>query len=142
MASANLELVRSIFAAWERGDFSRAAEWAHPEIEFVIADGPSPGRWTGLAGLAESWRDFLSAWEDVRQDPEEYRELDDERVLVLVQLSARGKKSGLEVGHMRTEGAGIFQVRGGKVTRLVYYLVRARALADLGLSPRSGLSGS
>jgi ketosteroid isomerase-like protein len=134
MASANLDLVRSIFAAWDRGDFGRAAEWAHPEIEFVIADGPSPGRWTGLAGLADSWRDFLSAWEDVRQDAEEYRELDDERVLVLVRLRARGKTSGLEVERMRTEGAGVFHVRGGKVTRLVYYLVRERALADVGLA--------
>jgi hypothetical protein len=35
VASANEELVRSIFHAFEHGDFS-AADWAHPEIEFVL----------------------------------------------------------------------------------------------------------
>jgi ketosteroid isomerase-like protein len=138
MASANLDLVRSVCAAWERGDFSRAREWAHPKIEFVIADGPSPGNWTGLDGLAESWRDFLSAWEDVHQNTEEYRELDGQRILVLTRLIARGKTSGLEVGLMRTKQAGLFHVRGGKVTRLIYYLNRERAFADLGLTPETG----
>jgi hypothetical protein len=69
--SANLDLVRSIYAAWERGDFS-SAEWVHPEIEFVIADGPSPGRWAGVAGSGAGFRDFLSTWEDLCVEVDEY----------------------------------------------------------------------
>ena len=133
MSSANLDLVRSISAAWERGDFS-SAEWAHPEIEFVRADGPSPGSWTGLAGLAEGTRDWLDTWEDARLVVEEYRKLDDERVLVLVHLSGRGRRSGLEIEQMQTKGAHLFHLREGKVTRFVHYLDRERAFTDLGLS--------
>ena len=131
--SENLDLVRSIYAAWERGDFS-SAEWAHPEIEYVIAHGPSPGSWKGLGAMAEGQRDFLRAWEGFRSVADEYRELDDHRpLLVLDHLSGRGKTSGVEVGQMRTDTASLFHVRGGKVTRLVAYLDRDRALADLGL---------
>src|SRR5438874_1111424 len=55
MSSVNVDLVRSIFAAWEQGDFS-SSEWAHPEIEYVWVDGPSPGSWTGLAGRGRGLR--------------------------------------------------------------------------------------
>src|SRR6478672_5258366 len=102
--SENLDLVRSIYADWERGDWS-SAEWAHPEIEYVIADGPSPGHWKGRAGMAEGFRGLLSVWEDVRTEADEYRDLDGERVLVLVHRSGRGRTSGLELGRMRTQGA-------------------------------------
>ena len=136
MTSANLDLVRSIHSAWERGDYS-PTEWAHPEIEFALADGPSPGRWTGLAGMAEGTRYFLSAWEDFRFEADEYRELDDERVLVLDHFIGRGKTSGLELGQMRSNAANLFHVRDGKVTRLVLYPDRDYALADLGLEPEA-----
>src|SRR5262249_7054840 len=130
--SENLDLVRSIHAAHERGDYS-SVEWADPEIEFGWADGPSAGSWTGLAGMAEAWRDYLSAWAEKRTVIDEYRELDAERVLVLYAFIGRGKRSGLEVGQMRGRGAGVFHLRDGKVTRLVLYWDRDSALADLGL---------
>ena len=57
MASPNLDLVRSIFTAWERWEW-RSFEWADPEIEVVVADGASPGRWSGLTGMAQGTRDI------------------------------------------------------------------------------------
>jgi ketosteroid isomerase-like protein len=132
--SANLDLVRSIFTVWERGDFFSSAEWADPEIEFVMADGPDPGSWRGLAGMAEGAHAQLSPWEDFRFKAEEFRELDDERVLVLDNGSGRGKISGLEVGQVRVKGATLLHLREGKVTRLVLYFDCERALADLGLA--------
>jgi ketosteroid isomerase-like protein len=129
--SENLDLVRSIYADWERGDFfGGSGEWIDPEIEFVVDGGPEPGRWTGLDGLIEGGRTILSAWEDWRPQAAEYRELDDERVLVLTRQSGRGKTSGLEVEQTT---AGLFHISNGKVTRLAIYWDRDRALADLGL---------
>ncbi len=69
---------------------------------------------------------------------EEYRELDGERILVLHRLTGRGKTSGLEVGQLREEGTYLFHIRGGAVARLVAYMDRDRALADLGLAPEGG----
>jgi ketosteroid isomerase-like protein len=137
MSSANLDLVRSIYADWERGDFG-SVEWAHPEIEYVVADGPAPDRWTGLTRMAEGFRDFVNAWQEYRVGADEYRELDHERILVLVHQDGRGKRSGLELGQMQAKGANLFHVRDGKVTRYVIYLDRERALADLGLAPDAG----
>ena len=57
-----------IFAAWERGDY-RCVEWAHPEIGFVIGDGPTPGSWAGVAAMAAAWREGLSAFEGLRVGP-------------------------------------------------------------------------
>jgi ketosteroid isomerase-like protein len=130
--SENVELVRSIFAAWEQSDFSASA-WADDEIDFVIADGPAPGRWHGLAGLAEGFRGLVSAWREYAVEAEDYRELDDERVLVLLHPTGRGRTSGLDIGETSARSANLFHIRDGKVTRLVLYLDRERGFADLGL---------
>jgi ketosteroid isomerase-like protein len=136
--ATNLDLVRSIYADWERGDYS-SAEWADPKIEYVIADGPTPGSWTGLGGMAEGTREFLSAWEDYRAEVEDYRELDDERVLVLLRYRGRGKLSRVELEQVGGEGgAHLVHIHEGKVTRLVRYFNRDQAFADLGLLPEAG----
>jgi ketosteroid isomerase-like protein len=134
MSQENMELVRSILAAWERGDYS-SAEWAHGEIEFVIADGPAPGSWTGLRQMAQGYREFLSAWEGVRTYAEAFRETDSEHVLVLAHSSGRGKESRIALAPISGHTAILFQLRSGKVTRLVTYWDRNRAYADIGFAP-------
>ncbi len=127
--SDNLDLVRSIYADWARGDFSRT-DWADPEIEFAIVGVPDPGRWHGLGAMADGWRGWLAAWDDYRADVDEYRELDDGRVLVLGHIRGRGKTSGAEV---QTEFANLCAIRDGAVVALTLYPNRNRAFDDLGI---------
>ena len=127
--SQNLDLVRSIYASIGRGDFG-SADWADPQIEYVRADGLEPESLIGRDGLVAAMRSLFGALEDFRNEAEDYRELDAERVLVLTHASARGRASGLAVAQ---KGAEVFEIQAGKVTRIVTYFDRANALADLGL---------
>jgi ketosteroid isomerase-like protein len=127
----NLDLVRSIYARWELGDF-RDTGWADPALEVVWPDGPVTGTWSGLAECEAGWREFLESWEDYRVAAEQYRARHD-LVLALVTYTARGRTSGLEVGLSGATGASLFHLRNGRVIRLVLYWDRERALADLGL---------
>jgi ketosteroid isomerase-like protein len=80
--------------------------------------------------MAESFRTFMGAWEDFTIDVEEYRQLDPERVLVLIRVHGHGRRSGAAVEERR---ANLLCFADGKVTSLVSYWDRDRALADLGL---------
>jgi ketosteroid isomerase-like protein len=132
-ASENLDLVRSILADWEQGDFSRA-EWAHPEIEYAMVGGVEGyGSWRGLSEMARAWGGWMRAFDNVHVEAEDYREVDAERVLVELTTIGRGKTSGVELAQTHVKGAVVFHVREGKVTRLDQYWDRDRALADLGI---------
>jgi ketosteroid isomerase-like protein len=132
--SENLELVKSIFAEWERGDWS-SAQWADPEIEFEMIGGLMEGRWTGVAEMGKAWGAMLAAWEDLTADPDEFRELDDERVVVFLGNQGRGRGSGIDIGEISVKAANLFTIRDGKVKSLTLYWDRNRAIADLGLDP-------
>jgi ketosteroid isomerase-like protein len=133
MSQENVELVRSIYLRWERGDFG-SAEWADQEIEFVIAHGLSPGDTTGVPQMRDRFKDWLSLWEDYRIEAEEYREIDAESVLVLFRFVGRGRGSGIDIARVQSKGALLFRVHDGLVTKLVNYADAHVALVDLGLA--------
>jgi ketosteroid isomerase-like protein len=131
--SANLDLVRSIYADWERGDWS-STDWADPEIEFVQVDGPDPSRAKGVAEMVAAWRTRIDYVTNARAEVEEYRDVDATHVLVLVRNRGVAKASGIDIEQLGAASiAAVFAVKDRKVTSLSLYWDRDRALADLGL---------
>ena len=131
MSQENAELVRSIYAAWGRGDFSSAV-WADPEIEFAFVDGPEPGSWSGRSAMAKRYGEWLSGWTDFRAELEELIVIDSTRILALVHNSARGRVSDLKMDQRSV--ANLFEINHGRVTRFGLYWDRNRALRDAGLA--------
>jgi len=87
--------------------------------------------------MSAAWATMLRAWDDLRAVPEEIREIDGDRVLVLLKNEGRGKGSGIDVGEISVKSANVFTIREGKVTRLVLCWDREEALADLGSKDRA-----
>ena len=131
--SENLDLVRSIYAAWARRDYTWT-EWADADVDFIVVGGPSPGHWTGLMGMWQGWREILSAWEDWGVADIDYRELDHQRILALVRVAGRGKSSGVDAAELGGKVANVFHIQNGVVTKLVVYWEVDLALTDLGLA--------
>jgi hypothetical protein len=132
--SANVDLVRSICAAWEHGDFG-SLTWADAEIELIVVGGPEPVSLRGLRAALEYWRRLLRTWKGFTIAVDDCRPLDDERVLVLVRAAGgEGNTSGVAPGGHGGGGAQVFTVREGKVIRLLTHFNRERGLAELALT--------
>ncbi len=128
MSEENVELVRRIYAAWERGDFSETW-WCADDFEFEIPDGWNPGIHYGAAAMGRAWRDWLQGWRSFHTRLVEVRDLGD-RVLAVNRFGGEGRTSGLVPDSL---GATIWEIRDGKVTRLAPYARLENALADLGI---------
>jgi ketosteroid isomerase-like protein len=124
--AANRLVVEAVYDAWGRGDFS-PTQWFGPDIEFVPGDGSAVHH--GIDALRREWGDWLRSWQDFRVEMVEVEQSGD-RVMVFSRFHGRGRSSGIDVEGM--QGASLFTVRDGKVTRLELFLdwrLARRALA-------------
>jgi hypothetical protein len=80
-----------------------------------------------------AWRNVLSAWGDHRAVAEVYRELDSGDILASTTFSVPARASGRDLPQVLARGASVVQIHEGRVTKLVLFFDRDRALADLGL---------
>jgi ketosteroid isomerase-like protein len=130
MSAGDVELLRELYAEWERGDFSReifADEIVSQNRGFVDMDSGQ----RGLDEVVAVQRAWLQQWErPFRVEAEEFLEAGDV-VVVLIRWVGRGKGSGAEV---ESEGAHVWEIRDGKAVRWDVYRDRGEALAYAGLA--------
>jgi ketosteroid isomerase-like protein len=110
MSRENVEALERVYASWRQGRFA-TSEIFDPDVEVTWSrEGlDTIGTTKGLEGLSTRLRRLFEALEDVRFEAEQYVDLGDQ-VLVVVVFRARGRSTGIEVaeryGHLWTMSRG------------------------------------
>ena len=123
----DIEMLESMLAEWARGDFSDTTRFTE-DVVFVVA-GPDGAEHQGIENFGRAWRDFLSAWSDLRMTPGRVVAGDAGTYVLLHGLTARGKGSGLDVD---ARVATLIHTREGRISRVEMFWDRAAALAAAG----------
>ena len=152
MSQENVEIARRLYpgtfdivpvvaepAAW----VAHMEPFVHPDLETVgeglamssigIETAQESSRRTvyGIQGVIDVWRDFLIAWDSWVVTPAKLLDVDDERVLVLLDIRARSKTHGVEMPY---EAANLLTFRDGMLMRLELFNSKPEALEAAGLS--------
>jgi uncharacterized protein len=131
-SDANVEIVRRIFGAWNRGDNAAALALIDPEIEIEARhESFHAGTYRGHRGMYELLQDFWSRFDDRRSDVKELIPEGND-VVVSVLFHGRGKSSGIEVEMSHWQ---VWTVRDGKIVRWRTFATRQEALEAAGLAP-------
>jgi ketosteroid isomerase-like protein len=139
MSQENLEIVRRAFEAFNRTyaagttDLSEFLDFIDPDVEWVpimaILEGTT---YHGHEGMRQWIDDVKRDWVAFEPRPEQFRDLGDDRVLVLGAWRAQGR--GGDVLLDIPQAAWLIQIRNGKVVRLQTFTEQKKALEAVGLS--------
>jgi ketosteroid isomerase-like protein len=132
VASANIELVKSAFDAWNRVGVEAFTDHMAEDVAWLEVSGRPEGPATERLGrdrLRKGLESLFDAWESYRVEIERMEEVRD-LVVVVVREVGRGRASGVEVdgrwGYLIT-------VRDGEIDRVEAYREAGRALEIAGL---------
>jgi ketosteroid isomerase-like protein len=130
MSQENVEIVRSIYEAFNRRDWDAAFRDAHPEFEMTTPPGgPRSGRYRGR----EECQGYLEGWIEVFEastiEPEKFFENGDQ-VVVFVRARARPKGSSAEI---EIRNGHLWAIRNGKAMSQRVFPKPEKALEAAGL---------
>jgi hypothetical protein len=95
------------------------------DLEVMVRD------YVGIEGLRKGWRNWLEPWDSYLITIEDFIDIGDGRVLVLVTSRSRFRDSTADVAE---KAASIFRVKDGVVVEIDFYLDQDQARRDAGLS--------
>lgn len=130
--ASNTDIVRGVFDAFSRRDLPALLELADPAIVFIPPTGRLAGRdepYRGHEGLRTYLADVARVWEELRSEPDDFVELEDDRVVCTGRVYAWG------VGRVIDAPAGwVWRVRDGRVVEGRVYESRRGAYEAAGLA--------
>jgi ketosteroid isomerase-like protein len=125
--TANVALVKSLYAAFGRGDTAALVAAMAPEVDWQVtgrvSDAPTFGARKGPAGVEEFFKLVGSSYTFSEFAPKEFYPIGD-KVFVLGHYTMTVKKTGKS---MASDWAHIFTISGAKVTAFREFLDTARA---------------
>ena len=124
MSEENLEVVRSIYAAWLAGTSARG--FMDSEIEYV---NPHDAVETGTLRGPKSFGLITDAYDDVQVRPERFIDAGDDVVVV---ATLTGTSRGARVPIEREQGY-VWTVRDGKAIRFRWFNTAPEALEAVGM---------
>ena len=129
MSRENVEVVRSIYEAFNRRDWDAAFRDQHPDVELTTPPGPNAGTYRGREEIQGFWEEMLTAFEAGTAEPEELFEQGDQ-IAVVVKGRVRPKGSSAEVENRTGQ---LWTLRGGKAVSMRMFPKPEEALEAAGL---------
>jgi ketosteroid isomerase-like protein len=133
MSRENVEILERGIDAYNRLDLGTLAAMTTEDFEWfpLMVGAFESGSFQGREGIAAYFDDIRDAWEHLRVHVGEFRDLADDRVLMLGRVEGRGGLSGIEVD---APLGMLAEFRGDRLRRVSTYLGHEETLKAVGLA--------
>jgi uncharacterized protein len=128
MSEENVEVVRRMYDARDRGDVAGTLAEFHPEVVVDARARGDTGIGQGHEELVAIIGEWIGEFDEWHEEVDEIRDLGDQLCVVATQRG-RGKGSGVEV---EARYALLYEVREGQITRMTLFRGLSEALEAAG----------
>jgi ketosteroid isomerase-like protein len=121
--------MRKAFQGYDAEGWESMLSLLDPDFELTTPPGlaAEPDTYRGEDGMRRYFDSFNEVMEEIRFDPQEFREVED-WVLIPFKLSARGRATGIEAG---IDGVMAWKLHDGKAVRCLVFAELEEALAAI-----------